>query len=212
MAGPGGAGPAGRGGTRGGRCGRGRRRGQRATPPPAGPAARRLRRRSAEYAGRPGPRRAGRRVRPRRSRSHRGVADLGEAPIEPDGDGRRILAAVWRPKGGPGRTTVAVNLAFEAAAASGEVLLVDADTYGGAVAHANTQEHHRYPGRRERTRTGKTTLLIHRMASDPELLCARDRKAPVGSAPRSCHAAADQPIRCCSHGRAIYKATQEQPE
>jgi Flp pilus assembly CpaE family ATPase len=56
------------------------------------------------------------------------------APIEPDGDGRRILAAVWGPKGGPGRTTVAVNLAFEAAAAGGEVLLVDADTYGGAVA------------------------------------------------------------------------------
>ena len=68
------------------------------------------------------------------------------APIEPDGDGRRILAAVWGPKGGPGRTTVAVNLAFEAAATGGEVLLVDADTYGGAVAHANIQEHHRFFG------------------------------------------------------------------
>jgi hypothetical protein len=41
---------------------------------------------------------------------------------------------VWGPTGGPGRTTVAVNLAFEAAAIGGEVLLVDADTYGGAVA------------------------------------------------------------------------------
>ena len=49
---------------------------------------------------------------------------------------------MWGPKGGPGRTTVAVNLAFEAAAAGGEVLLVDADTYGGAVAHTNTQESH----------------------------------------------------------------------
>ena len=66
-----------------------------------------------------------------------------EAPAPPDGDTRRVLAAVWGPKGGPGRTTVAVNLAFEAAAIGGEVLLVDADTYGGAVAHANMYEHHR---------------------------------------------------------------------
>jgi Mrp family chromosome partitioning ATPase len=66
-----------------------------------------------------------------------------DVPPLADGDTRRVLAAVWGPKGGPGRTTVAVNLAFEAAAASGEVLLVDADTYGGAVAHTNIQEHHR---------------------------------------------------------------------
>jgi hypothetical protein len=70
-----------------------------------------------------------------------GLADEPPRPDEPpppaDGDTRRILAAVWGPKGGPGRTTVAVNLAFEAAAVGGEVLLVDADTYGGAIAHAN---------------------------------------------------------------------------
>jgi len=65
-----------------------------------------------------------------------------EPPAPPEGEGRRALAAVWGPKGGPGRTTVAVNLAFEAATGA-EVLLVDADTYGGAVAHANMQEHHR---------------------------------------------------------------------
>jgi cellulose biosynthesis protein BcsQ len=38
-----------------------------------------------------------------------------------------------------------INLAFEAAATGSQVLLVDADTYGGAVAHANIQEHHRFP-------------------------------------------------------------------
>jgi Flp pilus assembly CpaE family ATPase len=57
-----------------------------------------------------------------------------QAPTPPDSDARRILAAVWGPKGAPGRTTVAVNLAFEAAATGSQVLLVDADTYGGAVA------------------------------------------------------------------------------
>ena len=75
----------------------------------------------------------------------RGALDAGPAaddepaapdqvPTQPGTDARRVLAAVWGPKGAPGRTTVAVNLAFEAAAAGGEVLLVDADTYGGAVA------------------------------------------------------------------------------
>jgi Flp pilus assembly CpaE family ATPase len=65
----------------------------------------------------------------------------GEEPTEPvepqappDAEGRRTLIAVWGPTGAPGRTTVAVNLAFEAAPLAGEVLLVDADTYGGAVA------------------------------------------------------------------------------
>jgi Flp pilus assembly CpaE family ATPase len=55
-------------------------------------------------------------------------------PAQPERDARHVLAAVWGPKGAPGRTTVAVNLAFEAAATGAEVLLVDADTHGGAVA------------------------------------------------------------------------------
>ena len=42
--------------------------------------------------------------------------------------------AVWGPGGAPGRTTVAVGLAAELAASGAEVLLVDADCYGGAVA------------------------------------------------------------------------------
>jgi MinD-like ATPase involved in chromosome partitioning or flagellar assembly len=41
---------------------------------------------------------------------------------------------VWGPKGAPGRTTVAVNLAFESFPLAGETLLVDADAYGGAIA------------------------------------------------------------------------------
>lgn len=43
------------------------------------------------------------------------------------------IVAVWGPTGAPGRTTVAVNLAFELAAAGRRTLLVDADTYGAAV-------------------------------------------------------------------------------
>ena len=61
-------------------------------------------------------------------------ASPDEGLVQPERDARHVLAAVWGPKGAPGRTTVAVNLAFEAATAGGEVLLVDADTYGGAVA------------------------------------------------------------------------------
>ncbi|HWG93483.1 MAG TPA: hypothetical protein VNU66_04555 [Mycobacteriales bacterium] len=73
------------------------------------------------------------------------LADLGAAfpasrPAEPApvpldvpvGSGR--LVAVWGPAGAPGRTTVAVALASEAAVAGRSALLVDADVYGGVVA------------------------------------------------------------------------------
>ena len=43
------------------------------------------------------------------------------------------LVAVWGPTGAPGRTTIAVNLAAEAALLGRSSLLADADTYGGAV-------------------------------------------------------------------------------
>lgn len=72
----------------------------------------------------------------------RGVADptaalpvLGapaEADERPVGTGR--LVAVWGPTGAPGRTTVAVGLADEAARLGVHTLLVDADVYGGVVA------------------------------------------------------------------------------
>lgn len=62
--------------------------------------------------------------------------DVGEDAVpEPAGDvvdGR--LVAVWGPTGAPGRTSVAVALATELAALGTSSLLVDADSYGGAVA------------------------------------------------------------------------------
>lgn len=57
------------------------------------------------------------------------VADEA-APALP---GRGRLVAVWGPTGAPGRTTVAVTLADELAAAGTETLLADADVYGGVV-------------------------------------------------------------------------------
>jgi Mrp family chromosome partitioning ATPase len=50
-----------------------------------------------------------------------------------DGAVGRIVA-VWGPTGAPGRTTVAVGVAAEAARHGARVLLVDADTYGSSVA------------------------------------------------------------------------------
>lgn len=44
------------------------------------------------------------------------------------------VIAVWGPVGSPGRTTVAVTLAAEFAAAGHDTLLVDADTYGASIA------------------------------------------------------------------------------
>jgi MinD-like ATPase involved in chromosome partitioning or flagellar assembly len=63
------------------------------------------------------------------------VPVLGEPPEEPPrvaGPGR--VVAVWGPTGAPGRTTVAVSVADEAARLGVPTLLVDADTYGGVVA------------------------------------------------------------------------------
>ncbi|MFW7413644.1 AAA family ATPase [Demequina sp. SO4-18] len=58
----------------------------------------------------------------------------GQPGSEPAHHGRVI--AVWGPTGAPGRTTIAANLAGEVALAGAETLLMDADTYGGAVAQA----------------------------------------------------------------------------
>ncbi|MCE0486490.1 AAA family ATPase [Ornithinimicrobium sediminis] len=57
----------------------------------------------------------------------------GRDPAGPDG-GRGSIVTVWGPTGAPGRTTVAVNLAAELGTPDAPSLLVDADTYGAAVA------------------------------------------------------------------------------
>ncbi len=61
----------------------------------------------------------------------------GGSRPEPPGEragGEGTVVAVWGPTGAPGRTTVAVGLADEAARLGVETLLVDADVYGGVVA------------------------------------------------------------------------------
>jgi MinD-like ATPase involved in chromosome partitioning or flagellar assembly len=60
---------------------------------------------------------------------------LGEPPDElPPLSGPGRVVAVWGPTGAPGRTTVAVAVADEAARLGVSTLLVDADVYGGVVA------------------------------------------------------------------------------
>ncbi len=49
---------------------------------------------------------------------------------------RGAMVVVWGPTGAPGRTTIATNLAVEAAREGSDVVLIDADTYGGAIASA----------------------------------------------------------------------------
>lgn len=59
--------------------------------------------------------------------------DVVQVPAEPQRKG--AIIAVWGPAGAPGRTTVAVSMAYDLAQRVG-ALVVDADTYGGAVAQA----------------------------------------------------------------------------
>jgi MinD-like ATPase involved in chromosome partitioning or flagellar assembly len=56
------------------------------------------------------------------------------AHITESGSREARVVTVWGPTGAPGRTTVAVNLAVAALSRGDRVILIDADTYGGAVA------------------------------------------------------------------------------
>ena len=62
---------------------------------------------------------------------HSGWVQEGEEPASERETGR--LVAVWGPVGAPGRSTVAANLAAEAALAGHGTVLVDADTYGPSL-------------------------------------------------------------------------------
>lgn len=66
--------------------------------------------------------RAGVVVPPRVGGPHRSVAVAG------------TVITVWGPAGAPGRTTLAINIAAEIAAAGHTVVLADVDTYSGSVA------------------------------------------------------------------------------
>lgn len=61
---------------------------------------------------------------------------LPEAPaaIARSFGARGRVVSVWGPKGAPGRSTVAVELAAELAGSGAATVLVDADTYGGDLA------------------------------------------------------------------------------
>lgn len=62
------------------------------------------------------------------------VTDSTPPPVAPAEAVRGRVIAVWGPTGAPGRSTVAVNLASELAAAGAPTVLIDLDTYGAAVA------------------------------------------------------------------------------
>jgi MinD-like ATPase involved in chromosome partitioning or flagellar assembly len=62
------------------------------------------------------------------------AGDRDPAGVEGDPPTPTPVTAVWGPTGAPGRTTVAVTLAAQLAAAGVRTLLVDLDTWGASVA------------------------------------------------------------------------------
>ncbi len=63
---------------------------------------------------------------------HAGTAGVFAHPA-PAGAGPGRIVAVWGPTGAPGRSSIALHLAAEAALLGARVLLVDADPYGGSI-------------------------------------------------------------------------------
>ncbi|POH66799.1 regulator [Cryobacterium zongtaii] len=92
-------------------------------------------------ADRPEARRARRRPGADISTAGSAVGDPIESdPFSSDDDvtagltGSGTVIAVWGPAGAPGRTTLAINIAAEIAAAGHTVVLADVDTYSGSIA------------------------------------------------------------------------------
>jgi MinD-like ATPase involved in chromosome partitioning or flagellar assembly len=83
---------------------------------------------------------------------------LSSQPSSPRGK----LFAVWGPKGAPGRTTVALELAAEFSSSEPETLLIDGDPYGGDVLQLLGV-----------TEELPTTIWAARMAARDELDAAR---------------------------------------
>jgi MinD-like ATPase involved in chromosome partitioning or flagellar assembly len=61
---------------------------------------------------------------------------VGDVAAPPPGTRDGIVIAVWGPAGSPGRTTLAINIAAEIAAAGFSVALADVDTHSASVAPA----------------------------------------------------------------------------
>lgn len=61
---------------------------------------------------------------------------IGDATRTSSAPATGTVVAVWGPSGAPGRTTLAINVAAEIAAAGHTVVLADVDTYSGSVAPA----------------------------------------------------------------------------
>jgi MinD-like ATPase involved in chromosome partitioning or flagellar assembly len=83
---------------------------------------------------------AGAAADPRQALARRPVPAPPVRPGGPDGGtpggapAPGLVIAVWGPTGAPGRTTLAVGLADEAARLGVSTLLIDADVYGGVIA------------------------------------------------------------------------------